>query len=362
MKNRRIRTVVCGTTFGQFYMEALKILEDKFELVGLLARGSERSKMCSRNYNVKLYTNIDDLPKDIDLACVVMRSGALGGKGTETAMKFLERGVDVIQEQPIHHKDLEKCYRAARKNNRHFQTGNLYCNLKEVRRFIECAKEMNKIQKPLYLNAKFAPQVSYPAMAILLRAMPSIRALDIHMVNKDSGPFYIITGRLGKTPITFEIHNQIDPTDPDNYMHLLHSITIMYESGRLSLTDTHGPVIWNPRMHVPTTLYNTGIHHGELPEHLFENSTHILGDFKPANYKDIVTKKWTKAVSEDLLSIREMMQGNNKDNQKAQRELLSSKQWHKITKTVGFAELLHDCKHKHLPAEVLKEIAMGIDE
>ena len=85
---QKIKTLVCGTTFGLFYLEALQRLNDKFELVGILANGSERSKRCAANYNTTLYTDIDQVPKDIDLACVVLRTRALGGKGTEIAKYF----------------------------------------------------------------------------------------------------------------------------------------------------------------------------------------------------------------------------------------------------------------------------------
>lgn len=51
---QKIRTVVCGTTFGLFYLEALRRLNDKFEIVGILANGSERSKD-ARQISIPLY-------------------------------------------------------------------------------------------------------------------------------------------------------------------------------------------------------------------------------------------------------------------------------------------------------------------
>lgn len=138
----------------------------EFEVVGLLANGSNRSKLCADFYHVPLYTQIEDIP-EVDIACVVIRSRAVGGSGTDIAEYFLNKKVHVIQEQPIHPKDMEVCYRAAKKNHVLFQMGDLYPNLIEVENFIKCARYLNKKENPLYLRASFSPQVSYPANSVM---------------------------------------------------------------------------------------------------------------------------------------------------------------------------------------------------
>lgn len=356
----KVKTLICGSTFGQFYIEALKLLKEDFEIVGLFAHGSERSHQCAKNYNIQLYTDIKELPDDIDLACVVVRSRAIGGRGTDLAVQFLEKGIHVIQEQPIHPKDLEMCYRTARKHNVCFQTGNLYPNLVSVRRFIVCANALNKIKPPVYINASFCPQVSYPAVDILAQSLPSIRAWDVHMISKDCGPFEVLSGTLGNIPITLEYHNEINPKDPDNYMHLLHNIVFVYESGRLTLEDTFGPLIWNPRMHIPIKLYDRGDIGGEYPEYLDENSMEILGDYKNSSFKKNITKGWPSAIAKDLLSIKDLILKNKNANQKAQQELLCSRQWSRLTKIMGYAQLLKDCKHEHISVNMLKITANSI--
>lgn len=354
---RKLRTIVCGSTFGQFYLEALKLQENEFEVVGLLAKGSERSKKCASNYNVKLYSEVDELPDDIDLACVVLRSSVLGGCGTDLTIKLMERGIHVIQEHPLHPKDLEKCYRLAKKNNVFFQTGNLYANLPEVKKFIECAKAVNQIQKPAYINAAFAAQVSYPAVEILMYAMPSIRDWEVHCVNKDSGPFHILTGLLGSTPVTLEIHNEVYPKDPDNHMYLLHNIVIVYECGRLTLEDTFGPTLWNPRLHVSVDMYERGQLQGEFPDYMLENTSEILGDYVHLSFKDTLTKLWPKAILEDLMSIRECICKGKSSAKKAQQEILCAKQWSEITKSLGYADIISNCAHNSVPSEMFKELA-----
>ncbi len=360
--NKKLKVIVCGTTFGQYYLAALKLLKEEFEIVGLLANGSERSKLCAEKYNIPLFTSTSGLPADVNLACVVIRSGAIGGSGTEIALELLEHKINVIQEQPIHPRDLESCYRAARKNKVHFMTGDLYPNMTEVRRFINCACELNKLDSPVYINASFCPQVSYPAMDILMRALPSIRTWEIEALNQNIGPFDILTAKLGGIPVTIEYNNQINPHDPDNYMHLLHNLVIVYESGRLTLEDTFGPVIWKPRMHIPTSLYNPNSEQNITPAHLLENSIEILGDYRERSFDTVITKEWPIAIARDLLSVRDLILDGANANRKAQQEVLCSKQWSEMTKIFGYARFLSENKtrHHHISFDSIRSFADNI--
>ncbi|MCR8985816.1 bifunctional Gfo/Idh/MocA family oxidoreductase/class I SAM-dependent methyltransferase [Brevibacillus laterosporus] len=365
IENRRLRTVVCGSRFGQFYLEAVKALPEQFELIGLLAKGSERSRNCAERYGIELYTDIEQLPDDIDLACVVVRSTVMGGNGTEMSRKLLARNIHVISEQPIHHKDLALCLKVARQHGVHFKTGDLYVHLPAVRRFIACAQTMLKQQPALYIDAVCATQVSFPLMHILQEALPTIRPWKISHVIKDEGPFQVLTGLLGKIPITLRAHNEVDPHDPDNHLHLLHRVTIGVAGGSLSLTDTHGPVVWQPRLHVPD-LPNI---HEQLsaapPEHLLGNSTQILGPAEPTSYKDILMTQWPRAIGRDLLAMREMIFGqvdkSSMDTQ-AQQELLCSRQWQDWTQALGYPVLRSNSSHQPLSIESLQEAAFRIAE
>ncbi|TPG68181.1 methyltransferase [Brevibacillus laterosporus] len=364
-ENRRLRTVVCGSRFGQFYLEAVKALPEQFELIGLLAKGSERSRNCAERYGIPLYTEVEQLPDNIDLACVVLRSTVMGGNGTEMSLKLLARNIHVISEQPIHHKDLALCLKLARQNGVHFKTGDLYVHLPAVRRFIACARAMLEQQPALYIDAVCATQVSFPLMHILQEALPTIRPWKISHVIKDEGPFQVITGLLGKIPITLRAHNEVDPDDPDNHLHLLHRVTIGVAGGSLSLTDTHGPVVWQPRLHVPD-LSNI---HGELaeapPAHMLENSTQILGPAEPTSYKDILMTQWPRAIGKDLVAMRDMILGQvNKaamDTQ-AQQELLCSRQWQDWTQALGYPVLRSNSSHQPLSIESLQKAALSITE
>ena len=88
----------------------------------------------------------------------------------------MERGVNVIQEQPVHYKDIAVCIKSAMKNKVFFKTGDLYIYLPEIKRLIDAVKEIEKRQKILYASFSCCPQVSYPMIDILEKLLPSIKA------------------------------------------------------------------------------------------------------------------------------------------------------------------------------------------
>ena len=184
-----------------------------------------------------LFTEIEQIPKDIDLACVVLRSGVLGGNGSLLAKELLNRNINVIQEQPIHKSDMTECIRIARKNKLVFMTCDLYVHLPAVKAFIESAAKLLKQQKALYIEASCSTQVSYPLIDILSQIFHTMKPWSINFVNRESGPFHVATGKISDIPVIYQINNEIDPDDPDNYMHLLQKITIGTEGGHLALED-----------------------------------------------------------------------------------------------------------------------------
>ena len=86
----KVKILVCGARFGQFYMEAIK-KNEKYELAGILARGSDLAKACARRYETELYTDFEEASKNIDVVCIAVKTGVLGGNGTELAIRFLEK-------------------------------------------------------------------------------------------------------------------------------------------------------------------------------------------------------------------------------------------------------------------------------
>jgi thiazolinyl imide reductase len=361
--NTRLRTVVCGTTFGQFYLAALAGMPADFEIVGVLAAGSERSVACAARHRVPLYTDVDQLPDDVDLACVVVRSGVLGGVGTDLALRLLRRGVHVVQEQPVHHDDLVACLREARRNGVRYRLGDLYVRLPEVRRFTEAARTALARQPLAYVDAACASQVAFPLLHILGEALGGLRPWQVTAASTDSGgPFAVLTGTIAGAPLTLRVHNQVDPDDPDNHLHLLHRVTLGTPGGSLTLTDPHGPVLWSPRLHIPEPVRNRFDFDAPGTEHLAEPSTSPLGAAGPPDYRHLLREQWPAAIGADLKAARAAILGDPDAERPDQYHLTLCRMWQDLTKELGYPTLRPGQSHQPLRTSELTSAGSDLRE
>lgn len=335
---RKFKVVVCGVRFGQFYLEAISRSEE-FELAGILARGSLKAQECSKKYNTRLYTDIEELPEDIDIACVVVKTNVLGGKGTDIAVRLIKKGINVLLEQPIHYKEIVQCYKEAKSSNVYFSIGNLYTNLPSVKRFMDLAQIIIKKQKILYLNIDMATQVSFPVMRILAEIIPNARNWEIDNVINTDIPFQVITMKFGDVPVVIRAHNQVDRKVSDNYMHLMHSISLGVPGGCLSLIDTHGPVIWRNRMTIPDYDFIPNDLLTKAPKVMEDYNCRIIGESEFPSYKEILTEVWPNAILKDIKRVKSCIDNNEQKKLMASegsKYLLSSRLWHDVSKALGY--------------------------
>ena len=341
------KVIVCGSRFGQFYIEALKQMKE-IEIVGLLARGSERSRACSTYYKIPLYTTVDEVP-EIDLACIAVKTSVLGGQGTALAEEFLRRKINVLLEQPIHYKELGECYKIAKINKVYFGLGNLYLNLPAVKNFLDNIRLLKATEPILYVNIELATQVSYPVISILGEVLGTLRPWNEIGVVNNKIPFQTNVVEIDNVPVTFRAHNEIDKTDIDGFLHLLFQITVGYPGGRLSLLDPHGPVIWFPRIHFPKDEIIPGNLNNNSPLNMQEENYVILYNNQENIYKDIFTKVWPSAISGDIGSaIKSSM-----DNINMQKSLNNSQAWQMLMKNFGYPEIVNKSIYNYYPVEKL---------
>lgn len=80
---KRLKVIVVGAKFGEVYLQVLLRRKDLVDVVGILGKGGQHSLECSTKYNIPLYTSVSELPSGIDLACVIVRAGVMGGEGIQ---------------------------------------------------------------------------------------------------------------------------------------------------------------------------------------------------------------------------------------------------------------------------------------
>lgn len=357
---RRMRVVVCGTKFGQVYLQAFRLPGLPFELAGVLARGSERSRACAQHYGVPLWTSPEELPADVDIACVVIRGGLLGGPGADLAKRLMARGISVIQEHPLHHDELAECLRCARRHHVVYQLNSFYPNVAPVRNFISAAHELFRRQRPLYVDASCGFQLAFALLDILGQTLGGVRPwafasapdLDrsLRQLTDLDFPFRSLDGVIAGVPVTLRIQNQMDPGDPDNYAHLMHRITVGTEGGNLTLASTHGPILWCSRPDFPREAQQP-----EARPHFAQNATDghaagqpgnvpssavVLGQSSAPGYRQIFETFWPAAVATALLNLRAAMAAGDSGLPRGQYYLTICQLWQDITALLGPPELL----------------------
>lgn len=298
MSRPRQRVIVAGTAFGRIYLQALARAHERYELVGILSRGNAYSQACSDHYGVPLYEAVEQVPDTVDIACVVVRSGATGGVGSELAQQLLRRGIHVLQEHPVHHREIAACMQAARQGQAAYAVNTLYPNILAIRRFLAVADYLREQHGLAYIDAACNSQVAYPLLDILGRLAGGLRpwAFAAPAASVGAHPFTQLSASFNGVPISLRVQNQVHPQDPDNHSFLMHRLEVGCEAGVLSLCDTHGPVLWNPRLHAPRDSTDRLIMAGPGSERLAGPTMVVLDPQIPASYHQVFNQVWPDAV------------------------------------------------------------------
>lgn len=338
----RKRVIVAGTAFGRIYLQALARAADRYELVGILARGNAYSQACADHYGVPLYAAVEQMPDNVDIACVVVRSGATGGAGSELAQQLLHRGIHVLQEHPVHHREIAACMQAARQGNSAYAVNTLYPNILAIRRFLAVAAYLREQQGLAYIEATCNSQVAYPLLDILGRLAGGLRpwAFAAPAANLGAQPFTRLSASFNGVPISLRVQNQVHPHDPDNHSFLLHRLEVGCEAGVLSLCDTHGPVLWNPRLHAPRDSSDRLIMAGPGSERLATPTLVVLDPQIPGSYHQVFNQVWPDAVSVALDALCRNIEEPARRLHSGVWATEVSMAWREMNSLIGMPELI----------------------
>jgi thiazolinyl imide reductase len=365
---RALRAVVCGTTFGQVYLEAFSSADAGFELAGVLAQGSARSRACAAAYGVPLFTDPAQLGDDVDAACVVVRSGFLGGRGTELARALLARGIHVLQEHPVHHDELAACLREARRHGVVYLLNSFYVHLEPVRRFLAAGRELLARQAPLWVDASCGFQVGYALLDIIGTALGTVspwRFADplqpaAHAAAGGGPPaFRSLDGAIGGVPVTLRIQNQLDASDPDNFAHLMHRVTLGTEGGNLMLVSTHGPIVWSDRPRIPRGVRDpsgSSLFRAEAFDGQAGATSRVLGPAEAPCHKTIFTLLWPEGVRVALAGLRRAILDGTDPLERGQYHLALCRMWQEIAARLGPPDLVRLAGPGALPVADLARV------
>ncbi|WP_291328782.1 Gfo/Idh/MocA family oxidoreductase [Desulfovibrio sp. UCD-KL4C] len=350
-------TLCCGTRFGRAYIEGL-CRSSKFTLAGIFARGSDRSREIAEKYGVPLYTSLEQIPDTIKAACVVIRSSIVGGVGTNIALSLLRRGIHVIQEHPLHQREVAMCQQAASDSGCVYYLNTHHIHISETQRFLNIVHELRKEQPISFINALCGVQVVCSLLDILGRMIGSVTPYDfdeykpinskiLEACDIEAFPYEVLRGHISNTPTTLAVQNYYDPADPDNNAAILHRITVGFPSGNLTLMSASGPVTWSDRLHFPNEIFN------------MENSCRagcpiirVLDSQEETSLSSLVEQEWPQAVTHALEEFQLKIQGQDpfSDRNSYEQELCTL--WTDCMKRLGAPRLVSTLA----PPDVLPEI------
>ncbi|MFF3438556.1 Gfo/Idh/MocA family oxidoreductase [Streptosporangium sp. NPDC002721] len=346
-----LRVVVCGTNFGRFYAEAV-LAHPGYTLAAILSRGSAASRAYARGLGVPYYTEVDRLPDDLDAACVVVGSSISGGEGTALAKALIGRGVHVLQEHPVHLDELTECLKLARRHRVQYRLNTHYPHVEPVRAFIQAARRLTARQKPLFLDAATPVHLMQPMVDILGRALGSLRPwrfTDPLPLPEQFGtqPFRLLQGVLGGTPLTVRVHHQLDPADRDNHALHWHRVSLGTEGGVLTLADTHGPLLWSPRLHVDRDDERRFVLDGPGTGDLDLTTTSVVGG--TGTFREVFAELWPQAVGRALDGLREAVADGEDVLRAAQYDLTVCRIWSDLAARLGPPEIIRPPAPHPLP-------------
>lgn len=340
---KRLRIIVCGVGFGQFYIRAIDKIKCKYKLVGILSRGSEWSKQWTKKYGVILYTDIDEITKEnVDVVCVVIKSTVVNGEGSTIVHSLLEKGINVIQEHPIDIDDYIMCIKIAQKNCCMYRLNTFYPQLSNVKQFIFLAGKLRKKNDVQYINAECSVHVLFPLIDILGRAIGGLRPWKFERVEETykNSPFCIIYGSIYNIPICINVQNQMDPSDPENSVLLFHKISLYTECGNLTMIGTNSDIMWEPRIRKYIAA-DGGFHLEADDEYLDLPVYEEMHNDEGKCFREMFSDTWPDSIKLFLEDFyRDFYLGKKMDSN-AQFLISVCQSWKDLGNSIGSANIIH---------------------
>ncbi len=252
-KSRRV--VVVGAKFGEVYLNAFLQSRPGLQLAGLLARGSRRAQQLAHDFGIPLYTHLEQLPEDIDIACVVVRSTVAQGEGSQLAAELLNRGIHVVQEHPLHPDDVERLQTLAEQRGLRYWVNSFYPHVPAGRCWIERATHVMQLlggEMPCAAHLTTSRQLLYSTLDLLLQAcgIPDGGQVQVHPLEGADAHFVLVSlGLPGGCRAVLRLQAFLDPSDPDMHSLVMHQASLMWPAGYLTLEASYGPVLWTGHFH-----------------------------------------------------------------------------------------------------------------
>lgn len=339
---RKIRVIVCGVHFGKFYIEACK-KNNRLELQGILSQGSIESYNIADKNNIPLYTKPKDImTNNVDMIVMATRSLITGGRSNFTVKELLRKGISVIQEQPVHEKEVLDICRSINVHKQGYYVNNFYRFLPNARKFISYARKLIDQYKIIRLQFSCSSQVLYPLIDTLYEILGDIKEFSVEKLL--DGNMEILSGTINYIPFVLNYYNEYSE-DNDGNLALFFDIKVDSDAGNLRLTDPEGEIIWESHLCYEKNFNMSKDNPGNIAP------IEILSDKMAASYVERYEEVWPQAMGKSLVEFFDKSL-NEKSEALIKRTLKQCEVCTNIIKTAG--------KPKKLKTPYLHGISMRI--
>lgn len=259
-----LRVVLCGTLYGAAYVRALAPSPwphpDGLRLVGVLARGSERSRLLASQLAVPLYREPREVPAGgVDLACVAVS----GEAGCELALGFLRRGAHVLLEHPVTEAALAALLAEAAGRRLVLHVNAHYGDCEVPQRFLAHCAALRPRMRLRHLSLATNSRALYSGLDLVARALGGLDTLQFHGAAADAAlpaeaPLLSIDGTAAGVAVTVQCLRLDTAGDDGSGAWVSHRLTATFEEGTLFLGEASGPLLWIPAIAALGGVVSTG--------------------------------------------------------------------------------------------------------
>ncbi|HFH9253842.1 TPA: thiazolinyl imide reductase [Streptococcus agalactiae] len=137
---------------------------------------------------------------------------------------------------------------------------------------------------------------------------------------------------------------------PDNYMFLMHKISLTTNSGSLTLSGTNGPIIWEPCLDKPTDENNRfNLEKNEFSElKIFEITEEV-----EETYNDMMKLSWVEAISKSVIDFTNNIEAEKVDLREQQYLISAIEAWRALSRELGQSNTIQPYKKTAIKMEDL---------
>jgi pyochelin biosynthesis protein PchG len=241
-----VRAIVVGVGYGLQYILALAT-SNSCELAGIVSRGSEKSCILAKYLEVPLYTRIDDIPSDVNYACVAVRDGAWGSK---VAADLLRRGLHVIIEHPITPEYLTPLIEIANRKGLVLNVNSHFSDMPAPIKFTMAMAQLRQHCSIDLISGITSRRTLYAMFDLLGRcvgATPELEFLCKAPLPQEHVPperFAFVKGTCCGLEISLQIDRFLSSDDDGSDQLIGGHLICVSQEGTLGIVSHSGPVYW----------------------------------------------------------------------------------------------------------------------